>query len=497
MSAIRLASAVILSRGADDDPEIYLALRAPELNFFGGYWVFPGGNLNRQIDYHQPDDTEELALLRCAVREILEEIDILSSSLGRHFSREEKQGLKKILTESPGKWQQFLAGFGHDFKLISPVFRITTPPFFPTRFDTQFMHVRALDEELPEIDNFELIDGRFMKAQTAIDAWQSGEMEIAPPVLFLLRLLAEHGLAAFRSHAQKASAQLEQGCLHRVYFSPGIFMAPLMTPTLPPATTTNTLIVGCDRLSVIDPATPDAMEQKRLFDEMDTLLEQGKRFEAILLTHHHIDHVGAVNAVSQRYQLPVRAHEECYRRIESGYLRGAALREGDRIELGNAPDGSPDWHLSVLHTPGHAVDHLCYLESRYQAAIVGDMLSTISTILIDPPEGHMRTYLEQLRRLLSFPIKTLYPAHGPAHRDGAALIRQFLEHRQQREQTVIDALGETPQSIDELLPKIYDDVPESVYPVASRSLLAGLIKLEEDGVSESRNGAWKLRNGVR
>jgi endoribonuclease LACTB2 len=492
MSRIKLASTVILSRGADDDPEVYLTLRAPELKFFGGYWVFPGGNLNKKVDYHKESESLDLALIRCAVREILEEIDVLSSTLGKDFSKDEKQKLKKALEEAPNDWQSFLADFGTDFTFINPVFRITTPPFIPIRFDTQFMHVRTLNDEVPEIDNYELVDGRFMKPQAAVDAWENGEMEIAPPVLFLLRLLTEHGLTNFIDHAQEATKHLDDGQLHRVFFSPGIFMAPLKTPTLPPATTTNTLIVGTDKLYIIDPATPDASEQQRLFNEMDSLLEEGKHFEAILLTHHHIDHVGAVNAVSQHYKLPVRAHEECYKRIETGYIKGEALKDGDRIELGTAPDNSEDWHLTIVHTPGHAVDHLCYLESRYHAAIVGDMLSTISTILIDPPEGHMQTYLDNLEKLLGFPMKTLYPAHGPANRDGHSLIRHFLKHRKDREQAIINALTNDEQTIDDLLPKIYDDVPEAVYPVASRSLLAGLIKLEEDQVSIQKNDSWKL-----
>jgi glyoxylase-like metal-dependent hydrolase (beta-lactamase superfamily II)/8-oxo-dGTP pyrophosphatase MutT (NUDIX family) len=494
MSKIKLASTVILSRGPDDEPEIYLTKRAPELKFFGGYWVFPGGNLNRKIDYHDESDSLDLALVRCAVREILEEIDVLSSTLGKDFSKEEKQKLKLILKDSPEQWQQFLADFGTDFDRIEPVFRITTPPFIPIRFDTQFMHVRAHADEEPEIDNYELVDGCFMKPQVAVDAWEQGEMEIAPPVLFLLRLLAEHSLTDFMSHAIEETQELDNGRLHRVFFSPGIFMAPLSTPTIPPATTTNTLIVGTEKLFIIDPATPDESEQARLFEKMNALLAEGKTFEAILLTHHHIDHVAAVNAVSQRYQIPVRAHEECYKRIEAGYIKGEPLKDGDRIELGTAPDGSSDWHLTVIHTPGHAVDHLCYLESRYHAAIVGDMLSTISTILIDPPEGHMQTYLDSLNRLLEYPIRTLYPSHGPANRDGASLIRQYLQHRKEREEAVINALSNEPQSIDELLPKVYDDVPEAIYPVASRSLLAGLIKLEEEAVCEQGQQGWLLRS---
>ena len=128
---IKLAASVILARGPADDPEVYLARRAPELKFFGGFWVFPGGNVSR-IDYHEEDDPEELALQRCAVREILEEIDVLCATLGKEFSREQKQALKQQIKDAPEQWQQFLAQFDSGLALVTPLYRITTSGhFFP------------------------------------------------------------------------------------------------------------------------------------------------------------------------------------------------------------------------------------------------------------------------------------------------------------------------------------------------------------------------------
>ena len=491
MSKIKLAASVILTRGPADNSEVYLARRAPELKFFGGYWVFPGGNVNK-VDYHEEGDPEELVLKRCAIREVLEETNVLSATLGEEFSREQKQALKKQIKEAPERWQHFLARSDSGFALVTPLFRITTPPFFPVRFDTRFLHVRCPENETPVVDNYELVEGRFVKPQEVVNAWDRGELEIAPPALFLLRLMASGGLEASIARARLETERLARGGLHPAYFSPGIFVAPLSTPTLPPATTTNTLIAGTDKLYIIDPATPDQAEQQRLFNKMDEMISEGKTFAAILLTHHHIDHVGAVNAVSRHYHLPVRAHAETYHRIDAGYIKGEPLTDGDRLELGTAPDGAGDWHLKVMHTPGHAVDHLCYIDSRYHAAIVGDMLSTVSTILIDPPEGHLRTYLDSLNRLLSIPMRALYPAHGPPHRDGHSLLRHFLKHRQKRENAVKAALTGAPRSIDQLLPDVYTDVSESVYPIASRSLLAGLIKLEEEGFSKQQGAEWLL-----
>jgi len=97
MSKIKYASTVILSRGKDEDPEVYLTLRAPELSFFGGYWVFPGGNLDRELDDRHGSDPLELVLTRCAVREVLEEIDVLSSTLGGTYSKAEKRTARDMV----------------------------------------------------------------------------------------------------------------------------------------------------------------------------------------------------------------------------------------------------------------------------------------------------------------------------------------------------------------------------------------------------------------
>jgi glyoxylase-like metal-dependent hydrolase (beta-lactamase superfamily II)/8-oxo-dGTP pyrophosphatase MutT (NUDIX family) len=491
MPKIKHAATIILSRGPDHDPEIYLARRAPEIKFFGDYWVFPGGNVSGADFHHDSNDLQQ-AFYRCAIREAFEETGILSATLGQSIGPAEKNAIKKEMIHSPPSWQKFLSGYDQQFKSLSPVFRITTPPFAPVLFDTRFFLVRAVADESPVIDDYELVEDMFIKPAVAIDAWLKGKMKIAPPVLMLLKLIEKQGLSGFPALAAEAQKALDDGDLHQVYFSPGIFMAPLATETIPPATTTNTLIVGTKKIYVVDPASPDATEQQRLFKQIDKLIAEGGKLEAILLTHHHSDHVGAVNALSQRYQIPVRAHELCYPRIPRGYIKGHALVDGDILDLGIAPDGSDNWQLKVLHTPGHAVDHLCFLDSRYQSAIVGDMLSTVSTILINPPDGHMRTYLDSLQRLLACDIKTLYPAHGPAHRDGSSLIRYFIRHRNEREQHTAQVLGSKPAGLLDLLPKVYDDVPPSVYPLAKRSLLAVLIKLEEEGICRQSDQGWQL-----
>jgi len=493
MPKTRLAAAILITRGSGQDTEVFLVQRNPELRFLGGYWAFPGGTVIRE-DHHAGDNKTPDPLMLCAVRELFEETGILLSDINGRLSGTERKRIRNELLQSTSvnAWLSVLGTARPDYNALSPICNLTTPPFSPVVYDTSFYHLALADGMEPDVVQGELVDSGFFQPGRIIDKWLYGEIDIAPPVLFLLTLMQKTSFPEFRMTAENYACRFSEGELLPVYFVPGIFVAPLKTPTLPPATTTNTLIVGNELLYLVEPATPDRLEQQRLFARMDEMIAAGKKFEAILLTHYHGDHVGAVNAASHRYNLPVRAHPLTYERINDSFIKGKPLHEGDCINLGRSPDGSPDWHLKVFHTPGHADDHLCYLDNRYDSAIVGDMLSTVSTILIDPPEGHMRTYLNSLERLQELPIKTVFPSHGPVHRDGQALIRNFLDHRRERENKIIKALDTTARSLEELLPVVYDDITEASYAVASRSLLAGLIKLAEDGVCTDSNNGWKL-----
>jgi glyoxylase-like metal-dependent hydrolase (beta-lactamase superfamily II) len=254
---------------------------------------------------------------------------------------------------------------------------------------------------------------------------------------------------------------------------------PLQTPTRPPATHTNTAIIGEERLFVVDPSPLDRGEQQRFFDLLDTLVREGRKLEGILLTHYHPDHVGALFETQRRFDVLARAHPDCMARLPQARF-GGSLGHGDELDLGTAPDGSPGWKLRAYHVPGHAKGHLAFQESRYGAVLAGDLVSTLSSILIDPSDGHLATYLESLRFLETVTNGVLYPGHGPPTADGKAVIQKTLEHRKEREEQLLGALTETPQRVVDLVQAIYTDVAPTMHFLAERSLLSGLIKLEEE-----------------
>ena len=217
------------------------------------------------------------------------------------------------------------------------------------------------------------------------------------------------------------------------------------------------------------------------FAKIDSRVQDGATLGSILLTHYHPDHVGGVVPTAQRYGLRVGAHAETWRRLDFQVDR-FTIEDGDRFELGNAPDGVAGWALEAIETPGHAPDHLAFQESRYHALIAGDLLSSLSTVVIDPRDGHLATYLASLEKIAARPLGMVYPGHGPAVLDGPRMIETYFRHRRAREAKLKNALADGVTQLDDLLSRVYDDAASSVLHLARRSLLAALIKLEEDGI---------------
>jgi glyoxylase-like metal-dependent hydrolase (beta-lactamase superfamily II)/8-oxo-dGTP pyrophosphatase MutT (NUDIX family) len=505
----RTAAALLITRGDGRSLEVFLGERAPELRFFGGYWALPGGTVGDEDRVHAD---EAAALVACAHRELFEETGLLRHTLpATRTSGDSLRDLRQQLltaeqrgragTPTPSPWPSLIAGAAPPPPLRE-LCRIETPPFAPVRYDTVFFHV-PLESctagtlgPRPDVWPGELVQGRWWLPQQALASWRNGDLMLVPPVVILLEHLA--AAEAFEDFAERIAVttnEYHHGRLHQVRFSPGVVMAPLLTPTLPPATTTNCYVVGHRQLWVVDPGSPHPDEQLRLVRLLEELTRSGATVEGMLVTHHHIDHVGGVNALSRALNLPVRGHPLTLSRLEPGFRAGAALDDGMRVPLGTAPDGSPGWELLALHTPGHDRGHLCFRESRYGTMLVGDMLSTVSTIIVDPPEGHLATYLHSLERLAQSPMTTLYPAHGPAMRDGQKLVTKYLRHRRQRETALLAALQATGRTVEELLPKVYWDADPKLYPFAARSLLAGLQKLQEEGRAVDIAGRWSLANG--
>ncbi len=251
----------------------------------------------------------------------------------------------------------------------------------------------------------------------------------------------------------------------------GVWVLPLRTPTLPPATQTNTMIVGKRRLTVIEPATPFADQQQRLTSFLREQVAQGAEVAAILVTHHHPDHIGFAGALRELFDVPLLAHAETAARIAAPVDR--QLSDDERL------DGGDGFEIRPVFTPGHAPGHLVYLETSTGVAHGGDMVAGEGTILIDPDDdGDMLAYLDSLRRLCTLGIERLVPAHGPVLEEPNAVFERYIAHRLGREQKVVDAIGTEPIEFQQVLARAYADTPQALWPLAAKSLEAHLRKLE-------------------
>jgi len=471
----RRAASVILWRLGPRGLEAYLVRRGATQRFAPGFTAFPGGRRDPEDDavpVRHPGDNAP-ADLACAARELFEEAGVLvatgpahpAAALAEHRARLLAGGigfaalLSELRAEVDGA--RFVEGG-----------RWVTPDFYAARFDAVTYLVEWRPGERPEVWPGELEDGAWLSAAGALDDWSRGERLFLPPNLWPIRVLARGPSPDLEALRQPDRAAF------RIEYQQGLWQLPLRTPTLPPAAHTNCWIADLgDRVAVVDPGSPWPEEQARLDRFLETLAAEGRPAREVWLTHGHVDHVGGVAALAAR-GLGVRAHRDIAPRLPG--LLFKPLRDGELL----------GGRYGVLFTPGHARDHVVFHDEETGAALVGDMLSTLSTIVIDPPEGDMAEYERQLQRLVELGPRALYPAHGQPAAAGVPALRAYLVHRAEREAKILDALRE-PGTLAEITARAYDDVPPRVWPVAERSGLAVLLKLAAQGRALERDGRWR------
>ena len=269
----------------------------------------------------------------------------------------------------------------------------------------------------------------------------------------------------------------------------GIESLAARTPTLPPATHTNSYALGGRELVLVEPATPYDEERLRWLEWVRGLESQGRRPVAIVVTHHHADHVGGAAFLAEQTSLPVWAHRETAERLE-GVEVARRLEDGDAIVL----DGPTCQRWEVLHTPGHAPGHVCLLERSAGAVIVGDMVASVGTILIEPGDGDMRVYLDQLRRLARLAAEVALPAHGDPIEEPTAHFEHYVRHRLMREDKVVAVLSNGSAAAESLVEQVYDDTPRAVWPLARLSLQAHLDKLLAEGRVKQHDAGYSLND---
>jgi glyoxylase-like metal-dependent hydrolase (beta-lactamase superfamily II)/8-oxo-dGTP pyrophosphatase MutT (NUDIX family) len=544
----RCAASLLLLRDGEAGLEVLMLTRAERAgDQRSGVAVFPGGVLDagdREAHAHclGPDDAAASALLGvaeggldylvAAVRETFEEVGLLLA--------QGELGAPRL-----DDWRARLHGGGatlaglcraHDLRLdlrgLVYFSHWLTPPGVGKRFDTRFFVAEAPAGQEARPDGTEALEAMWLTPQAAL-APQRG-LKLLPVTRRTLQELARHARAAqaldeARSRGRIQRVMPRMGATARgprivlpdelpyaelarldplgrgdvacemqpgraVRLSPRILRVTAPNPGPMTGPGTNSYLVGAHEgpragWTVIDPGPADDAHVQAL------LASCPGRITRILVTHTHRDHSPAAAALAAATGAPVLGRvAPPHPWQDAGFAPLRELQHGERLSVGEGSGGAT---LRVIHTPGHASNHLCYLLEEEKTLFTGDHVMQGATVVINPPDGDMAHYLRTLHELLGEDLEWLAPGHGFLVAEPHAALRALIAHRLRREARVLEALrtrgaaaGGRGASVESLVAQVYDDVPHHVHALAQRSLLAHLLKLQGEGLAAEDGGAW-------
>lgn len=239
---------------------------------------------------------------------------------------------------------------------------------------------------------------------------------------------------------------------------------------------TGTYILGTGKVAVIDPGPDDKAH-------IDAILAglPGEEVSHILVTHTHMDHSPGCRPLQAKTGAPTYAY---------GPHGAGKIEQGVQVEEGGDMDFEPDhlvthgdiiagedWTVECVYTPGHTSNHLCFALQEQKALFTGDHVMGWSTSIISPPDGDMADYMQSLELLLTRDDDIYWPTHGPSIIDPKTHVQAYIDHRLEREQQILACIDQGTHQIREMVPLMYRDTPEFMYPAAARSVLAAMENL--------------------
>ena len=239
---------------------------------------------------------------------------------------------------------------------------------------------------------------------------------------------------------------------------------------------TGTYILGTGNVAVIDPGPDDEEHIGAILAALD-----GETISHILVTHTHMDHSPGCRPLQALTGAPTYAY---------GPHGAGKLEQGVQVEEGGDMDFAPDhlvkhgdiiqggdWTVECVYTPGHTSNHMCFALQEQKALFTGDHVMGWSTSIISPPDGDMAAYMRSLELLLERDDAVYWPTHGPSIIDPKTHVRAYIAHRIEREEQILKCIDEGTHSIRDMVPLMYRDTPEFMYPAAARSVLAAMENL--------------------
>ncbi|HEX6283739.1 MAG TPA: MBL fold metallo-hydrolase [Pyrinomonadaceae bacterium] len=497
------AAAIILLRQDTDpqNPEVFWVKRSDQLAFLGGFHAFPGGQIDAsdaEVDVKNSPDAATAAMISGAARELFEELGVLVARGGETLTKGQRASILDDLESGRMSWPALLKHYelyldANDFTFVG---RWVTPPFNARRFDTWFFLVNCPPRQEPYLTTGELDAGEWITASNAYDCWLRDQVVAVPPTLHALRTLAS-GVTPTLVERFLSLKHARGEIARQITFRPNYICFPVRTPTRPPATHTCCYLIHTSKeFLIVDPGSPYEEEQQALAECVDELIAEGRQPREIIITHLHPDHIAGVNALKAHLggTIPVAAHRKTAEALVNVKV-DRYIENLDVITL----EGEKPLQLQAMHTPGHARGHLCFYDEERGVLLTGDNVLGVGSVLIDPPEGNMRDYLQSLELMCALPnLTVLLGGHGPAVATPYRKIREYISHRLERERNILEAVRNGATDPQQIVAKVYTDVSPKAYAMAERAVLAHLEKLRDDGdVLTDNDGMWRPADRIQ
>jgi recombination protein RecT len=536
---LRPAATVLLLRDGAQGIEVLMTRRSMTASFAPGAYVFPGGGIDSADSTAHSQSTRRatqsdlhLTQAIAAIRESFEELGVLLAKHadGSHVNTADIAALDRKAPFAAQCKARGLTLAGSDVFVLA---HWVTDRDLPRRFDVPFLVARMPEGQEPVADEAEQFEPEWIRPADALAKHAAGNFFIIFPTIRTLERLQHyatvdtvlqacasekplwtscpragflHGREARYMEHEPPYGELELTSpdgqiVHHLDWqtdAPVKLLKNLMRLTAPnpgvmTGPGTNSYLVGDVESGyiAIDPGPADADHLQRLYNAA------GGDIRLIVCTHSHPDHspgakpLQALCEAAGKHPLIAGLPSLPTARADSTFAPDRALLNNELLAHisidGNrdlAPENGQNGHtLKVLCTPGHAANHLCLVLVEDGLLFSGDHILNGSTTVINPPDGNMNAYLDSLdllsRACDEHAIEFILPAHGYAIGQAKTAIAQLKAHRLKREakiKTVIEALPDG--TLDDWVPLAYDDVDERIWPVAKRSLLAHVERIQ-------------------
>ncbi len=524
---LEAATVLLLRDGADGALEVLMTRRSAQASFAPGAYVFPGGGIDAQdsaahalADCRPAQGERHLTEAIAAIRESFEELGIL---LARHADGRwaDAADIGALDRRGPFAAQVAARGLRLAADAVYLLAHWTADRDLPKRFAVPFLVARMPPGQEPVADEAEQFEPVWVRPADALARHAAGQFFMIYPTIRTLERLAAYAHTGALLAAVAGEAPLWVSCPraglrhgkesrhmeHEPEFGElamvcpdGQIVHPLewqserpvalrknlqrLTAPNPGVMTgpgTNSYLVGDPATGyiAIDPGPADPEHLDKLWRAA------GGDIRMIVCTHSHPDHSpGAAPLQAMCVQVgkarpPILGLASApTARTASAFTPDRSLQNNELLALdGQAPEGNITHTLQVIHTPGHAANHLCLLLVEDALLFSGDHILNGSTTVVDPPDGNMADYLDSLDKLdavcAEHGVEFILPAHGYVLGDASGAIAKLKAHRLAREAKVLAAMQALPQgSMEDWVRYAYADVPPRMWPVAQRSLLA-------------------------